>query len=245
MEMERDGQQPGEEQPSEDASGAHDADERRASYLGFVAHEVRNPLSTALWTAELLARMSAAERGGPRGEKLSAMSLRSLARVRQLVEDHFLCERLDVAGIPVRVEALLVREVVEGIVERRPPDAPPVEIDVDPALAVMVDRALLERALDALLAAVATGSGAVRVSAIADDAAVQISFGGPGAVEATLDDPRKGSPSDTRGRALAIPVARRIARALGGTLAATGNGYLFTLARAQAYTPPPESPAHS
>ena len=39
--------------------------EERSGYLGFVAHEVRNPLSTALWSAELLARMSPAERGSP------------------------------------------------------------------------------------------------------------------------------------------------------------------------------------
>src|SRR5512144_880418 len=56
----------------------------RGSHLGFVAHEIRNPLSTALWTAELLVRMPAEERGGARGDKLTAMCLRSIARVRQL-----------------------------------------------------------------------------------------------------------------------------------------------------------------
>ena len=76
-----------------------DAEAARPGHLGFVAHEIRNPLSTALWTAEMLARMTAADRGGARGEKLSAMCLRSVARVRQLIEDHLLCERLD-AGTP-------------------------------------------------------------------------------------------------------------------------------------------------
>ena len=101
-----------------------DANERRSGYLGFVAHEVRNPLSTALWTAELLTRMSPEERGGARGDKLSAMCLRSLSRVRQLIEDHFLCERLDVAGIPVRAESLIIGEVIDGLLRpasgRRP-----------------------------------------------------------------------------------------------------------------------------
>jgi len=78
------------------------SEEGRGDYLGFVAHEVRNPLSTALWSAELLARMAPEERAGARGEKLTQMCLRSLGRVRQLVEDHFLCERLDVNGIPTR-----------------------------------------------------------------------------------------------------------------------------------------------
>src|SRR5512138_781972 len=93
--------------PDERAEG-----ERRRAFLGFVAHEVRNPLSTALWSAELLARITPEERGGARGEKLSAMCLRSISRVRQLVEDHFLCERLDSGGIPVRAEGVGLREAV-------------------------------------------------------------------------------------------------------------------------------------
>ena len=232
-------------QPPEPTGEASDANERRSSFLGFVAHEVRNPLSTALWTAELLARMSAAERGGPRGEKLSAMCLRSLVRVRQLVEDHFLCERLDVAGIPVRLESFSLREVIDGVVERRPPDAVPVEVDVDPALAIEADRGLLERALDSLLAATAAAGGPVRLSAAAENADVRISSRGPKPLEAPIDDPRKGSPSDARGRALALPVARRVAQALGGALAAIGDGYILTLALVPAYTPPVEPPAHS
>src|SRR5512142_464964 len=88
----------------------------RGGYLGFVAHEVRNPLSTALWSAELLARMAAEERSGPRGDKLTGMCLRSLSRVRQLIEDHFLCERLDVGGLPLRIEVIPVRALLEEVV---------------------------------------------------------------------------------------------------------------------------------
>jgi len=72
----------------------------RPSHLGFVAHEIRNPMSTALWTAELLGRMSPAERAGDRGDKLTSLCFRSLTKVRLLVEDHLLCERLD-AGAAV------------------------------------------------------------------------------------------------------------------------------------------------
>src|SRR5919198_5230984 len=76
----------------------------RGGFLGFVAHEMRNPLSTALWSAELLARLSPEERSGPRGEKLAGMALRALQRLRFLIEDHFLAERLDIDGILVRLE---------------------------------------------------------------------------------------------------------------------------------------------
>ena len=36
-----------------------DGAERRRAFLGFVAHEVRNPLSTALWSAAKAASMAA------------------------------------------------------------------------------------------------------------------------------------------------------------------------------------------
>jgi hypothetical protein len=164
--------------------------------------------------------------------------------VRQLVEDHFLCERLDVAGIPVRLESFSLRELVDGVLERRPPDAVPVEIDVDPALAIEADRSLLERALDSLLAATAREGGPVHLSAVAVGSEVRIAARGPKGGDAALEDPRKGSPSDSRGRALAVPVARRVAQALGGTLAAADGGYVLTLACVP-YTPPLEPPPHS
>lgn len=218
-------------------------DDARGGHLGFVAHEVRNPLSTALWTAELLARMPASERGGARGEKLSAMCLRSIARVRQLIEDHFLTERLDVGGIPLRVEALGVAELLAAILERRPADAKLVAAEIDPALGVDADRTLLERALEALLAVAGAEGAEVRVAARAAGDEVIVDVAGRAADAAALADPVKGSPSDPTGRALALPLVRRIAVALGGTLTAEPSGWRLTLSRARAYTPRPSSAA--
>ncbi|WP_242335369.1 MULTISPECIES: sensor histidine kinase KdpD [Anaeromyxobacter] len=231
------------EQPknASDSEERADANERRSGYLGFVAHEVRNPLSTALWTAELLARMSPEERGGARGDKLSAMCLRSLSRVRQLVEDHFLCERLDVAGIPVRAEPLSLGEILEGLLERRPADAPPVTVELDGPITVAADRSLLERAIEALLAVAGSEGTPVRVVARTGED-VSISVSGHAVPPEALEDPRKGSPSDPKGRALALPVARRAAGALHGSLALSEDGYLLTLPRVRAYTAPPDSP---
>jgi hypothetical protein len=48
--------------------------------------------------------------------------------------------------------------------------------------------------------------------------------GGP--VEA-VGDPFKGSPSDPAGRALSLPMARRVAEVHGGALTADGEGYLL------------------
>lgn len=222
-------------------SGRGTAAEARGGHLGFVAHEIRNPLSTALWTAELLARMSAEERGGARGQKLSAMCLRSVARVRQLVEDHLMSERLDVGGIPLRTEALGLAEVVSAVLERRAPDAPVVGVDVDDALGVQADRSLLERLVEALAGVAASEPGA-RISARAEGDEVVVVVSGKAADGAALADPIKGSPSDPTGRALALPLARRIAGVLGGTLAAGEGGWRLTLSRARAYTPRPSAP---
>lgn len=216
----------------------------RAGFLGFAAHEIRNPLSTALWSAELLARLSAEERGGARGEKLTAMCLRSLGRVRQLVEDHLLCERLDAGGLPQRSEPIELRALVEEVLSRRAADAPPARNGVPAELVVKVDRGLLERAIDSLVAAAGREAREVRVDARSGpDATTLVVMGGPPGPDG-LRDPRKGSPGDPKGRALSVPVARRVAVALGGALELEGDAFVFSLPRAAAYTPRPDPSAH-
>jgi signal transduction histidine kinase len=206
--------------------------ERRASYLAFVAHEVRNPLSTALWSAELLARMAPEERSGARGEKLVAMCLRSVGRVRRLVEDHFLAERLDVGGIPLRPEPLALAELVEAAVARGPTGAG-VETELEAGLAVRADRMLCERTLECLLAA-AGGSGApVRVRGRREGGRAAIRVKGDPPPERALEDPQRGSPSDVRGRSLALPAARRAAVAAGGALSVEGDEYALVLPLAE------------
>jgi signal transduction histidine kinase len=225
-------------------AGADREAEPRSGFLAFVAHEVRNPLSTALWSAELLARLSTEERGGARGEKLTAMCLRSLGRVRQLVEDHFLCERLDVGGIPVREEPVAAREVLQDLIGKRPADVGEVSLEVDPELVVSADRMLLERALDALLSAAGREGTRVRVSGRSDGAVVTFVFAGVDPGPDPLSDPRKGSPGDPKGRALALPMARRVASALGGGLTAEGGALVLTLPRAPTYTARPDPAVH-
>jgi K+-sensing histidine kinase KdpD len=216
-------------------------DPARAGFLGFVAHEVRNPLSTALWSAELLTRMPAGERSGSRGERLSAMCLRSIARVRQLVEDHLLCERLDVGGIPLRPEPVLLREALDAVLSKS--DAA-TTIDVPADARAAADRPLLERALDALIAAASAEKSPVRItSAAARAGAIALSVQGHAPAADALADPTKGSPGDARGRALALPLARRIAAALGGALAVADGGYVLSLPAPEAYSARPTSAA--
>lgn len=205
--------------------------ERRRGFLAFVAHEVRNPLSTALWSAELLVRIPAEERGGARGEKLSAMCLRSIGRVRQLVEDHFLCERLDAGGVAVRSDAVSAREAADAALERRPADVGEVAVDVGPSVLLRADRGLLERALDALVAIAGREGTAVHIGCEPAGDAVALVVSGKAPESSSLEDPVKGAPSDPRGRALALPVVRRIAAALGGELSVAEGRYVLRLPR--------------
>jgi K+-sensing histidine kinase KdpD len=201
-------------------------DGQRPAYLGYVAHEIRNPMSTALWTAELLARMTPEQRAEPRGAKLSSLCLRSVARVRLLVEDHLLCERLDAGGYPLRAEAIRLAEALAPAVTKAGLDPASVTLEQDEGLSVRADRILLERLLEGLLGAARDGS-AMRVVASRQGETVEIRV--HGASPAPLSDPTKGSASDQRGRALAIPMARRVAQALSGSLTVDGQAYLVRI----------------
>jgi signal transduction histidine kinase len=206
-----------------------DAQDDRGDYLGFVAHEVRNPLSTALWSAELLARMAPEERAGGRGDKLTAMCLRSLGRVRQLVEDHFLCERLDARGIPMRPEPVPLRALLEEVVGRRGLELASPELNVAPEVVVSADRTLLDRAVEALLASAGREGAAVRVDARATGGRIELRFQGAAPEPSALQDPKKGSQGDPKGRALALPMARRIAGVLGGSLQIDGGALVLSV----------------
>ena len=194
--------------------------EARGGFLGFVAHEMRNPLSTALWSAELLVRLAPEERAGPRGEKLTGMSLRALQRLRLLIEDHFLAERLEVGGIPFKVDDVVLREAARcrgdqgGLAE--------LTVVIEDGIAVRADRGLLERALDGLLASAARGKSPVRVEGTRDGD--QRPHPGDAARRRRprrFAMPQKGTPSDPTGRALALHMVAGVARALGASLSAT------------------------
>src|SRR5216110_3737535 len=90
---------------------------KRAKYLSFVAHEIKNPLATALWSCDLLKRMEGAERTGERAEKMIDVSLRALRRMRRLVDDHFTIERLLEDGYELRREPVEVKDLVDSALQ--------------------------------------------------------------------------------------------------------------------------------
>jgi len=87
---------------------------KRGKYLGFVAHEIKNPLATALWSCDLLRRMGPEDRGGERADKMIEVSLRALRRMRRLIDDFFTIERLLEQGYDLKRDRLGLRDLVSG-----------------------------------------------------------------------------------------------------------------------------------
>ncbi len=212
--------------------------EHRSGYLGFVAHEVRTPLSTALWSAELLGRVPPVERGGARGEKLAATCRRALERLGHLVEDHLLVERLDAGGLPAHPEAVPVEELMAAAAKRA--GLGTWRSDVGPDLVVLADRAMGEKALEGTLAGAARGGVAVQVGGGFLGGRVVLRVVGAEPPPRALEDPRSGSAPSDPARPLALPMARRAALAAGGRLAVEGGAYLLDFPAA--YGPDAGSP---
>ena len=200
--------------------------ERRAAYLGFVAHEARNPLSTALWSSELLARIPAEERGGARGEKLAASCRRALERVRHLLDDHLLSERLETGGLALRPEAVAAEELLAAAQRRTGVTA---RGGFGRDLLILADRTVAERAVEGVLAAAGRGGAAVAVEGQRAGHRVLLRVRGAAPPPDALEDPTRGSTPLDRARPLALSMARRAAIAAGGRLALDGPGYLLDL----------------
>jgi K+-sensing histidine kinase KdpD len=198
----------------------------RGSYLGFVAHELRNPMSTAIWSAELLARLGPEERAGERGLKLAVLGARALGRVQALIEDHLLIERLDAGGYPLRLEPVELAALLAGVVERLGLEPAPA-LSLAPGLVGRGDRALLERAVEGVVAVAGRGGAPVRITGQRGGGQLRLTV--RGAPVERLVDPVKGSVSDPTGRALSLAMARRVAEVLGGALAADGEGYVLVI----------------
>ena len=203
------------------------AQEPRAGYLGFVAHEFRNPLATALWCAELLGRIPPEERAGARGAKLATLALRAVRRVSSLVEDHLLAERLAAEGIPVKIEPVALREVAAEAGERAAP-AGGLSLAVPDGATVPADRALLSMVVEALVDASGRDGAPVRVEASAAGGALRLGVRGASQPPDALDLPRKGTLSAGSPRPLGLVMASAAARAMG--LALRADGELLELA---------------
>jgi signal transduction histidine kinase len=203
------------------------AGEGGTGYLGFVAHEARNPLATALWCTELLGRISPEERAGARGLKLAGLAHRALKRLSRLLEDHFLSERLRAGGYPLRLEVVDLRAALAEAAGRALPGGSPA-LEAGAGMPLRADPGLLGRALESMLAAAGRGGTPVRAAARVEGGEVRLLVTGAPVARESLQRPRKGAPSDPSGRALGLVLAAEVARAHGASLRDGEGGLLLS-----------------
>jgi signal transduction histidine kinase len=119
----------------------------RAEYIGFITHELRNPLTTVMVAAARLGR----EEGHPGDSRSMALVQRNLKRVANLIDTFLLTEQMDADRIRPHPVDMLVGDIVDAAVEPalRSAHRPEVSLSVaiDPAVVVKVDPTLTIAAL--------------------------------------------------------------------------------------------------
>jgi heavy metal sensor kinase len=209
--------------------------ERERSFVADASHELRTPLAHLQAEVEL-----ALERPRDRAELEGA--LRTVAvetdRLSQLAADLLLLARADEGGLPLRLDDVVAREVMEGVAiryARRAADAGRA-IEVGGDVTVHVDRLRIEQALGNLIDnALRHGAGTISVSARAEDDSVVFEVRDQGAGfpsrlgERAFERFSRAEESRTSsGAGLGLAIVAAVTEAHGGT-ATIGHGAAVSL----------------
>jgi K+-sensing histidine kinase KdpD len=213
------------------------AGNRRGKYLGFVAHEIKNPLATALWSCDLLKRMDTADRAGPRAEKMVDASLRALRRMRRLVDDYFTIERLQERGYELHRESLELRSLVDGaLAALADKDGIPIRdwsVDVPGQALVTGDADMLRRGIRVLLeymAISATGHAQLSVVGHATPSGSELVVRSSTPPNPLVPPhPEERASGDPAGTVLGYALAEAIVAAHGGSIQARDGALVVTL----------------
>jgi two-component system OmpR family sensor kinase len=200
--------------------------ERERSFVADAGHELRTPL--ALLKAELDVALRR-----PRSKEELEQALRSAAtetdRLSQLAEDLLVLARSDRGMLPLRTEAISVRDVAARVAERFAHRAQAVnrtiEVDASPEIDIVADGLRLEQALGNLVDnAFRHGGGAIRLSVAERNGAVELHVVDEGAGFPLEFLPRaferftRADEARTRGgTGLGLAIAQVIAKAHGGS----------------------------
>lgn len=224
-----------------------DEESARQAFLASASHELRTPLSSLLGTLELLVERADDPRADPEVRARARVALRQALRLVDLSTDLLDLNRLDGAPPPV-VEPLDLAAVVASVAAEAsgPLAAEGLELRVALApgpLVALADAAAVARILLAVLDnARKYGAGPVWIGseAVEGVAEIHVDDAGPGVDEAErerifLRFERGVAVDEHPGFGLGLPIARGLARAIGGDLAvrrSPGGGARFVLSLA-------------
>lgn len=222
----------------------HVASQSQRQFIADASHELRSPLATIRAVHEIAALHPDAQEWDQAGSEV----LGELDRVDRLVADMLLLARADERGIPLTLEEVDLDDLLHQEADRlRRMSSVDVTVHAPPVRA-LADRHQLARALRNLTdnAARHTASRVeLRLSESGQLATIEVADDGPGIPSddhdrifdrfVRLDQSRARSQGGT---GLGLPIAREIARSLGGTLelvdSAVGAHFALTIPRAQA-----------
>ncbi len=209
------------------------ADRRmQAEHIGFLTHELRNPLFTATMAATQLRRR-------PEVVAAAAGTLdlldRGLERMRTLIEGILLTQRMEAREIECRPVELTLEDVMPDASRAAELEAKNKGVDFvaqyDPSIHVRVDPALAASALQNVFdnAVKYTDHGRVQVLADAQPGEVMIHVyddcdGVSPAELKTIFQPFKRAHSGKAGTGLGLAIARRAIETQGGRIGAESNG---------------------
>ncbi len=209
---------------------ARDLDTRRdqAEHVGFLTHELRNPLSAATMAVGELRRLLPVEL---RTGTLLDVAVRNLRRLANRVDDVLLVERLDAGKVEVHKADLVLANLFSDVIDTTRQEAAekelPFRVDLDPSLRAYVDPRLTVSALECLLdnavkySRIRGGPVELLVEERSAEIVVHVRDACPGlTVEEmrVIFEPFRRVATGPTGSGLGLTIARRAIEAQGGVL---------------------------
>jgi two-component system OmpR family sensor kinase len=201
-----------------------------------VSHELRSPLTRVRMALELVPRDAG-------GEARLRDIERDLTDLDRVIEDVLTASRLEITGLPTRLESVDVPALLDELAERARRDpllaGRGVDVVTGPPLSLVADGVLLKRALWNLVENAAKyGAPPITLEAAVEGDAVTLSVSddGPGVAPEDRErvlapfyrGDRARAPGDAAGVGLGLTLARRVAEVHGGSIRvgprATENG---------------------
>jgi len=233
---------------------AQDANRAKSEFISRMSHELRTPLNAVLGFAQLLARDELGEHQRESVDHILAGGRHLLDLVNEVLD----IARIEAGRLPLTLEPVPVSDTVREVIELLQPLADEREVRFEAGAAlggaelVQADRQRVKQILLNLASNAIKYNregGVVLISSGHQDGAVRLSVAdtGPGLTPAQLAlafEPfeRLGADTtETEGSGVGLPLARRLAEAMGGGIEAEsepGYGSIFHVLLPVAETPP-------
>jgi signal transduction histidine kinase len=208
----------------------HEARERQAESIGFLTHELRNPLSNAVLAASQL-RLDAS----PKQDLALEILERNQQRLSDLIDSVLLAERLISGKMECRPAGVKLGQIMDAALESARATATQKRVQLvtryDPDLAVVVDPALTQSAVQNLAdnAARYTDSGRIDVTVENHEDAIVIDVrdsceGISQAELRTIFQAFRRGATTKAGTGLGLAIAKSAIEAQGGSLEAESTG---------------------